>query len=61
MSTQYIVDEKGEKVSVVLSMDEYRALLDRAADGRYIGSPTPSPDPYGFGWSTTAVEPSLTG
>ncbi len=30
MSTQYIVDEKGEKISVVLSMDEYRTLLDRA-------------------------------
>lgn len=30
MSTQYIINEAGERVSVILPMDEYQALLERA-------------------------------
>jgi antitoxin YefM len=30
MSVRYVIDEHGEPVSVLLSIDEYRALLSRA-------------------------------
>ena len=30
MTMQYIVDEAGKRVSVIMRIDEYQALLDRA-------------------------------